>query len=264
MSIRAANTAVAALLAAVLLAAAGCNDFASRETEGERVLREYEEYQKEQEKAAAPAPGDSVMVVVERIVLGAKDRSNVDLAWRYADESVTAGSCESARRNGIRVGIGTDRFRAELQAALQKSSAKEVQQARLRAVSGRTATFAVAQDVYVDSLRYRTAGGERVLLEKATIGTSLIVQPLILPDHRVRLRLYPRVASLTGQTVDLTEAAVDVELDDGQTMALGGLDQAAGSAGWALFSWGSSSESRRMTLLVTPHIEGRPQQIRRP
>ena len=54
----------------------------------------------------------------------------------------------------------------------------------------------------------------------------------------------------------LIDSAAEVLLRHGQPMVIGGMDDATDSAGWALFSWGKTRGTRRMTIVVTPFIEG--------
>jgi type II secretory pathway component HofQ len=57
------------------------------------------------------------------------------------------------------------------------------------------------------------------------VGTSLVVQPTVLPNNQIRLRLIPSLSYLTpggGGTIELVEAATEVIVPVGRRVSLGG------------------------------------------
>ena len=246
----------------LLLAAAGCVStegwlFEPEEPVAVESDAEWEVLTREAETEKPPAERTgNVTVVVEKILVGRQDEVNLEAAWRYADEHVVAGGGDLARRNGIRVGVSTDGFRAALRAALRKSRIKQVEKTAITTLSGTSGMIKVGQDTYVEALHYWTPRGRRVLLGRTFVGSSLVVEPTILPEDMVRVRLYPRFTTRAGRAIDLVEMSTEVVLAHGQPMVIGSLDESSDSAGFALFGWRRERESRKVTL--TPLIQGAP------
>jgi len=248
------------LLPAVVILASvaslcGCTQHQFRETEGERILREWRE---SLDRVPARRTGN-VMIMVDRTLVDQSNSAGVSAAWRYTDENIAVGSKggDLARRNGIRIGVVKDGFAAQFRAALEKVGNKETSQTFLTTLSGSTAAIMVGQDTYIEVLRYRTLLGESVVLQRAFVGTSLVIEPTILPDDRIRVELYPRLTTREGRSVNLTDLATEVVVNHGQPLVIGGLEQSSeNSAGAALFSWGRQRRRRNLTMTVTPYIDG--------
>ena len=237
------------------LTAAGCISSEAWESAGRRPSR------RESEEPARPVPVErtgNVTVMVEKISVGREDQVHLDAAWRYADEHVVAAGGSLARPNGIRVGVSTGGFKAAFQAALSESRHKDVQRTSITALSGTRAMIRVGENAYVDVLRYHTRRGEVVLLERATVGTSLVVEPTIMPEDMVHVKVYPSFTTREGRAIDLAEMAVEVVVRHGQTMVIGSLDESSDDVGSALFRWGRERESRQVTMTLTPLIQGAP------
>lgn len=162
---------------------------------------------------------------------------------------------ELARRNGIRIGVAKDGLSAALQAAVEKSKGAEAQKMWLTVLSGTKGHIMVGEGTWVEALRVWTRRGENVVLQKAFIGASLVVEPTVLPEGMVRVRLHPRFASREGKMVDLTDLTTEVVVRHGQPIVIGGLDQSSDSAGWALFTWNRNGQMKKMVMLVTPYID---------
>ncbi len=228
-----------------------------REARRWKVPTEKPPAQRPPEQRPAERTGN-VTITVEKILLGRQERVNLDSAWRYADEHVLVRGGRLARRNGIRIGVATDGFSAAVQAALSKSRNKEVQKLSITTLTGHTASISVGRDTYFEALRYWTPLGGTVLLERVFVGSSLVVEPTILPEDRVRVRLYPRFTTREGRAIDVAELATEVVLRNRQSMVLAQLDESSENVGYALFSWGRARESRQVTIILTPTIEGAP------
>ena len=230
----------------------------ARESPARRALRQYQE---QMEELGGPAPRErsgNVIVKLERHTYSRENALRVSSAWKYADEHILAGS-RSGRlwtRNGLRLGLATDRFRAALSVQAQGQRSTSSQQMMLTALSGQEASLMVGTDVYVPVLRYWTWAGPVTLLEREFVGSSLVVVPQIVGDDQIHLKLFPRFTSRSGRRViDVTELSTEVIVPHGQTLAIGGLDDSQGSLAWALFSLGRRQADRRTLLLVTPYIE---------
>jgi Flp pilus assembly secretin CpaC len=85
-----------------------------------------------------------------------------------------------------------------------------------------------------------------------------VATPTILPDDMVRVRLHPRFTVREGEYIDVAAMETDVVVANGQSLVIGGLEQASDDVGAALFSYGRRQEERRVLLTVTPHIHGAP------
>jgi len=234
----------------------GCTEHQFREMEGERIIREYEE---SMQRAPARRTGN-VTIVVDRILLDRNDSAQASVAWRYADERIAVGSDGGrlARHNGIRIGVVNEGFAAKLRSTLERIKNKETTRTTLAALSGHPAAIMVGQDTYVPIVRYRTFLGERVVLQRAFIGASLVIEPTILPEDRVRVKLHPRLTARDGKSIDLTEATTEVVVRHGQPLLIGGMEQSTDSAGFAMFSYDRRRRHRKLTMIVTPYIQGAP------
>lgn len=95
----------------------------------------------------------------------------------------------------MRIGVAAGDFTGALSAALDRIRNRQVEKLSITVLSGRTGMIGVGQDTYVDVLHYWSPRGQFVLLERTLVGASLVVEPTILPEDRVQVRLYPRFTS---------------------------------------------------------------------
>ena len=250
----------------VVLLAAGCVsseawDFDSPAPEPRRSDPRWEVREGLERAEELPPPGErtgNVTMVVEKVLFDRRDRVNLEVAWRYVDPNVAAGGGSVARRNGLRVGVATDGFRAAFSAALNESRTYRVVKTFITSLTGTKGTITVGRQIYVPRLRFWTPRGHAVLLEDEFVGASLVSIPEILPDDRVRVKLYPAFSTREGRTIELTEMTTEVITRHGQPLVIGGSDESSESVGAALFSWTRERESRRVVLTVTPYIQGAP------
>jgi hypothetical protein len=259
-------------LAAMMLAVAGCEMPEPRQvgrTEPQHVERAEPQPKATRQPVETPrreAPPEkrpaertgNVTIQVEKILLDQRDKASVESAWRFADDHVVVSGGELTHSNGIRIGVGGGEFTTAIQAALERSRRTGTQKLMIVTLSGSRGSIAVGQGVYMETLRFRTPRGQTVLFERTFVGSSLVVEPTILPQDRLRVKLYPRFTSREGRTIDLTEMATEVMVSHGQPMVIGGLEESTDSAGFALFSWGREKQARNLTLVLTPYIEGAP------
>jgi len=249
------------LLLALLPAVWGCMDDMERdESPAIQAVREWEEMSvPHQEKAPVRRTGN-VAIVVEKISVNQNEQANVDLVWQYVNEKIAVGTDggKLARLNGIRIGVTRGGFRAALSAALQRSKSSEQQKLWLTALSGTQGSIMAGQESYVGLLLYRTFQSETLLIKNTFVGASLVIEPKILDGDNIQLKLHPRLSTREGRAIDLTELTTEVVVRHAQPMVLGGLNEASDNAGFALFSWSRSKQTKKMTLVVTPFIEGAP------
>jgi len=253
------TTLVLLMLPAVL---AGCAlDSQPDESPAARAAHEWEAYTQRPRGKPPVKRSGNVTIIVDKIVGTEADSLDLDLLWRYVNESAAAGTQGGvlARRNGIRIGAAADGFSAALDAAMRKSKGSQSEKLWLTVLSGTQGSILVGQDVFVSILRCRTLLGESVLLKNAFVGASMVIEPRLLPNDDIQVKLHPRFSTREGATVDLTDLTTELVLHHGQPMVMAGLDQASDSAGFALFSYGKTQRQSRMTLVVTPFIEGAPE-----
>gem|GEM_PF-3205117 len=229
----------------------------ARESEARRAMRQYEE---QMEQLGGPPPTErsgNVIVVLERHTYDQSDALRVASAWRYADEHILARSRATRlwSRNGVRLGLGTDRFRGALGISGTGRRQTTSQRMMLTALSGHETSLLVGSNIYVPALRLWTWRGVVVLFEREFVGSSLVVVPEVVGADEVRLALFPRFTSRSGRIIDVTELRTDVVVPHGQTMVVGGLEESQDSLAYALFSLGGRRGDRRTLLLVTPYIE---------
>jgi len=244
-------------IALALLMAAGCVTVPVERPRTDLEREIDEAFARAEEPWAGERTGN-VTLVVERFLVDRTESSRFESAWRYADERVTARGGSLAHRNGLRIGIELDGFRAALQAALRSASTHRIEKVMITTLNGRPGSIAVGQYTYVEALRVRGPGGGLTLLERAFVGTSLVATPTVLPGDMVRIRLHPRFTARDGQYIDVASLETEVVVANGQSLVIGGTDQASDDVGAALFSTGSRQQERRVLLTVTPHIHGAP------
>lgn len=247
-------------IALALLMAAGCVTVPAERRRSDLDRRIDEAFARAEEPWAGPhgERTGNVTLVVEKVSVARSDAVRFESAWRYVNEHVVARGGNLAHRNGMRIGVELDGFRLALQAALQKASSQRIETTMITSLTGTRGFIAVGQDTYVESMRFRGPGGQFTLLERAFVGTSLVATPTILPGDMVRIRLHPRFTARDGQFVDVASLETEVVVANGQSLVLGGADQASDDVGAALFSVGRRQQERRVLLTVTPHIHGAP------
>jgi type II secretory pathway component GspD/PulD (secretin) len=95
---------------------------------------------------------------------------------------------------------------------------------------GGSASMLVAQDVPYSQVAYYYdyAVGKGYVAQGTAwqrVGTALLVQPTVLPNNQVRLRLVPSLSYFTqggGGTVELVEAATELIVPAGRRVMIGG------------------------------------------
>jgi len=201
-------------------------------------------------------PSGNVMVVIESIV---HTRGREDLAaaaWRLRSGSVTAGSSPIIRRNGINLAVGGRDFAARFQAAQSRFKSTKTTRQAITVLDGREGSFFVGQQVPVARLVYWTPRGVRALFESATVGRSLVVRPVILPDGSIDLTVTPQFSSVgpRGRSIRVRDLSTRVVVRHGQPLLLGAMQQGANDLANVLFATGSRDVNKTLTIVVTPYL----------
>jgi len=247
------------LLLVMAVAAAGCvmmdtGDSGSWDDDFERDTARWEK-----PSSAPPAERTgNVVIQVEKVLVDRQEQVHFGSAWRLVDDHVVVSGGGMARTNGIRIGVGGGDFWAAFQAAMNKTRKKEVQKLQIVTLSGTSASISAGDSVYMEVFRLRTPRGQRVVFERTFVGSSMVVQPTVLPGDKVRVKLYPRFTARKGRTINLTELTTEVIARHGQPLVIGGLDESSDNAAYALFSMTRDRQARRMTMILTPYIQGAP------
>jgi hypothetical protein len=173
--------------------------------------------------AAADALGDEPILRNVRIVVtGTSDRSN----RRQGIEASGAG-----RVGGVRIGGG--RFPPEsgvvVRGGASRSRSRGETRQELLVMSGGRAEIAVAEEVpYQDW--FAVWGQDHGLWQAGIgwkeVGARLVVEPTILDERTLRVRLTPAFSYWLDQrtlTTEVSELTTDVVVRDGQEIDLGGV-----------------------------------------
>lgn len=210
-------------------------------------------------RADMPAPSShNVAVTIEKIGTSAATANRAALAFRYADTDVAVrGGARVARRNGIRLGVARGNWRAQLDAAARRRRSSSRESLFIVVASGSEGQIAIGSDTYVRRLGYWTPHGYEVLVERDSVGRSLVVRPRILGDGRVEVALWPRFTARGRRgAIDVTELSTKVVVRDGQSIVIGGSSGAKEDVGAVLFGVGARRRTHTMTVVLTPRIGG--------
>ncbi|MBL7223905.1 MAG: hypothetical protein ISS72_08630 [Candidatus Brocadiae bacterium] len=211
--------------------------------------------------ATPTMPGRSpnnVAIVIEKLGADSRTATEANLAFRYANDGVgVRGGSPAARRNGIRVGVAGDNFRAQLQASHRRSRSSTSERMFITCLSGTEGQIVMGTDTFVQRLGYWGPHGYHVLIERAMIGRSLVVRPTILPGGMVQVTVWPRFTTRSRRgAIDVTELSTTAVVRDGQSIVIGGLTTGKDDVSAALFGVGRDRRSSTMTMVLTPKIGG--------
>lgn len=141
-----------------------------------------------------------------------------------AGASVTAGKVNTSNRGGVSVA-----------AQKQDGLVRVLAEPNVMAISGQEGTFLVGGKFYIPVAQENN----RVTLEEKEFGVGLRFTPTVLSGGRINLRVAPEVSELSREGIGLTangftgaailpvvttrRASTTVQLNDGQSFAIGGL-----------------------------------------
>ena len=88
-------------------------------------------------------------------------------------------------------------------------------------------------------------------------GASLQVKPKLLNNGLIQIDVYPRLTSPTGKrlSVDVKELSVSVLVRDGQTVSIGGMDEAKREAYSKILGRGTVFNGTSLNITLTPTVE---------
>ena len=189
----------------------------------------------------------------------------------------SAGSAGS-----ITIGKLAQRGKMTLDAEINDGRAKILAEPNIVAISGQEASFLAGGKIYIPIPQSTGVGPPMIMLQEEEFGVALKFLPTVLSGGKINLRVSPEVSELSstgttlgtgGQltvipTITTRRASTTVELNDGQSLAIGGLiknnvtEAAKAFPGLgeipilgALFrSSEFQSDRTELIFVVTPHI----------
>lgn len=220
-------------------------------------------YDARQQRLLVLAPPEQQARIAELVQAAAPAPVNVriEVRWRgrerrLQDEVGLSGGVGLVREPGLR--HTTIHLEPRIQQETVQSSS-DVQQI-LVVASGREALLRVGEEVpALDWLmEYGVHQGllaQRVVWQE--VGAFLVVQPWVLENRLVRLRMIPELRGLAGghsQAVRFASAATEVVVPDGQPYALAGLRQAHEVLDRFLIGQSSQANEGSLDITVTPRV----------
>jgi hypothetical protein len=145
-------------------------------------------------------------------------RIRVRSTWTVDEHSVAVG-----------VGVRVPPPRVAVAGSAGSSASKRETVQEVLALSGGSAELRVARETPVAPWLQQWSAGHGLQAPGGTwqeVGTSLAVEPLVLADGRISLRLTPRISGRANGSpfeVDVVELSTEVVVRPGQELDLGGL-----------------------------------------
>jgi pilus assembly protein CpaC len=210
--------------------------------------------------------------------LGAKfNMPSIHGAWTYSVMSDflsgAAGSISAVKSDGKAISVDAQKT---------NNLVKILAEPNIMAISGQEGSFLAGGEIYIPVPQSNTAGGQTITLQQEEYGVSLKVLPTVLSGGRINLRVRPEVSELspTGATVKgealslvlplitTRKAETTVQLNDGQSFAIGGLIKSNTTQNvdafpilgelpiiGALFRDSSFQKNRtELVFVITPHL----------
>ena len=128
---------------------------------------------------------------------------------------------------------------------------------------GGTGSIMVAQDVPYPQMAYyyEYATGKGHVAQGVAwqrVGTALMVRPVILPGHQIRVTLTPVISDVTpggGGTIEVVEAATDVIVPNGGRLQFGGSTGSLHAITRQVLGYRSQQSSEETALTLTATIQ---------
>jgi hypothetical protein len=128
---------------------------------------------------------------------------------------------------------------------------------------GGTGSIMVAQDVPYQQMAYYYdyATGKGHVAQGVAwqrVGTALMVRPVILPGHQIRVMLTPVISYVTprgGGTIEVVEAATDVIVPNGGRLQFGGSTGSLHAITRQVLGYRSQQASEETALTLTATIQ---------
>lgn len=125
-------------------------------------------------------------------------------------------------------GAANQAFKLNLQALVEKSSAKIYQNPRLSTLDGQAASIDISEDKYVQ-LQAASINGLTTRLQKLTAGIKLDITPTSYTDSMIKLDLNGTISEFVPFTsegeysIETREISTTINMEDRQTLIIGGI-----------------------------------------
>ncbi|MDO8347213.1 MAG: type II and III secretion system protein family protein [Rugosibacter sp.] len=168
--------------------------------------------------------------------LGANfDWSKINGSWTYAIASGLLSESPSSISGSN--AAGTRKF--ELDAQKKDGLIKILAEPTIMAISGQEGSFLAGGRILIPVAQSNTTGSNTITLEEKEFGVALKFTPTVLASGRINLKVRPEVSELSREGVGISQfgtnsiavlplittrkAETTVQLNDGQSFAIGGL-----------------------------------------
>ncbi len=246
-------TGIAILISFFALNVCGCAPLPEKESEIDKTVRMI----KEARAGTSGSKSRNVYVSVERIAVARDQVATLAAFWRLNVGPLTARSGGGGLgRAGLRLGLAGSRFGAGLRALFARRDSTSTTTQELMVLSGRKGYIWTGRDSLVPLLRIATPGGGTVVLQRARVGSLLVVRPEIKENGEIELDIHPQFRVLSGaaagKTYSVTNMRTRVILKPGQKLVLGRPQSStADSIAGGLFRVGSAQKQEEVLLTVT-------------
>jgi hypothetical protein len=154
--------------------------------------------------------------------------------WRNVRVRVRSTFEVDARQGGAAVDVRPSRGgpRIGLRGGAGSTSSRTTAVQELLTLSGSTAELRVVRETPVAEWFRDWSLGHGLVTQTVSwqeVGTSLALEPTILPDGRIRLRLTPRLVVASGASplrLDVVELSTEIVVHAGEEVDVGGLPMA--------------------------------------
>lgn len=174
------------------------------------------------------------------------------------------GSLQGAQgRGGVVVQDGKARGRGGV--AVQDTTTRTTRTEGIFTIvqDGGTASMLVASDVPVSVAGwFRDYATGQGYAAQATawqrVGTTLVVNPTILPDGRIRVRLVPQVSYFSAQgdgSIEFNEAATEIVVPNGRRMRIGGATRGINQVTRQILGYSERQSSSESSFILTATIQ---------
>lgn len=167
--------------------------------------------------------------LLEKLGLGVTAASGGDTRWRILSNFLGGGGgvLDVLFRNGNAL---------TLEAEKQNGLVKVLAEPTLVAMSGQEGSFLVGGKVFIPIAQSSSAGGSNITLQEREFGVGLKFVPSVVDGARVNLKVATEVSEISRESVSARAAgstllpafttrrvATSVQLQDGQSLVIGGL-----------------------------------------
>lgn len=158
---------------------------------------------------------------------------NIGNGWGYTlIAGFLAGSADGAigGTDSLKFSKGTNKS-LTLDAAKADGLVKILAEPNIMAMSGQEGAFLAGGKIFIPVAQASGLGGTTITLEEKEFGVGLKFTPIVLEDGRINLKVSPEVSELVAvnarysslPTITTRRASTTVQLNDGQSFAIGGL-----------------------------------------